>query len=119
MDTRKKQKADAIAAAKMPIEGIGFGDGMVLLNELPFDQASDAEQLRASISIAAAMSPRLKVIRVRDGSLLDEEAMKTLAAWAAEKDFQVWIERVSADAKVGFVLEDGRLKNNGQLALGD
>src|SRR6185503_15156667 len=38
MEARKKQKADAIAAAKLPIDGIGFGDGVVLLNGIPFDQ---------------------------------------------------------------------------------
>lgn len=110
LETRKKQKADAIAAAKLPIEGIGFGDGIVLLNGVPFDQASDAEQLRASINIAAAMNPKLRVIRVRDGSLLDDDAMKLLAEFADATDMQVWIERVDSTGKVGFVLEDGHVR---------
>jgi DNA repair exonuclease SbcCD ATPase subunit len=109
IDQRKRQKADAIAAAKLPIDGVGFGDGAVLLNGIPFDQASDAEQLRASIAITAAMNPKLRVIRVRDGSLLDENAMKLLAEFADAHELQVWIERVDSSGKVGFVLEDGRL----------
>lgn len=111
IDSRKKQKADAITSAKLPIEGIGFGDGVVLMNGVPFDQASDAEQLRASINIAAAMNPKLRVIRVRDGSLLDEDAMKLLAEFAESNDLQVWIERVDSTGRVGFVMENGEVKS--------
>lgn len=110
MENREAQKAEAIAKAKMPIEGIGFGDGVVLMNGVPFEQASDAEQLRASIAIAAAMNPKLRVIRVRDGSLLDADAMKMLAEFADANDLQVWIERVDSSGRVGFVLEDGEIK---------
>lgn len=111
MQDRAAAKAKAIADAKMPIDGIAFGDGMVLLNDVPFEQASDAERLRASIAIAAAMNPKLRVIRVRDGSLLDETAMGLLAEFATANDFQIWIERVDSSGRVGFVLEDGHLKS--------
>ena len=110
LSDREAQKRAAIAAAKMPIDGLSLGEGVVLLNELPFDQASDAEQLRASIAIAAAMNPKLRVIRVRDGSLLDEEAMGLLGEFAQANDLQVWIERVDGSGRVGFVLEDGHVR---------
>lgn len=109
IDLRQAEKVKAIAAAKMPVEGLGFGDGEILLNGLPFQQASDAEQLRTSVAIAMALNPKLRVIRVRDGSLLDEDALKLLGEVAAAQDFQVWIERVDSSGKVGFVLEDGHL----------
>jgi hypothetical protein len=110
IEARKQEKADAIAKAELPIPGIGFGDGVVLMNGIPFDQASDAEQLSASIAIAAAMNPKLRVIRVRDGSLLDTDAMQLLAEFADRHDLQIWIERVDSSGKVGFVLEAGELK---------
>ena len=110
MEKREKEKRDAIAKAKLPVDGIGFGDNQILLDGLPFDQASDAEQLRASIAIAMASNPKLRVIRVRDGSLLDEDAMKLIAEMADGNDYQVWIERVDGSGKIGFVLEDGHLK---------
>lgn len=116
MDARTKAKADAVAGAAMPVPGIGFGDGAVTLNDLPFDQASDAEQLRASIAIAMASNPKLRVIRVRDGSLLDEDGMRLLADMADASDYQVWIEKVDGSGKVGFVLEDGHLRQPDLLA---
>lgn len=106
-----KAKADAIGAAAMPVPGLTFGEGTVLLDGVPFEQASDAEQLRASIAIAGAMNPKLRVIRVRDGSLLDEEAMVLLAEYAEANDLQIWIERVDSSGAVGFVIEDGMVKD--------
>lgn len=107
---REKEKADAIQKAELPVDGLSFGDGCVLLNGVPFEQGSDAEQLRASIAIAGALNPRLRVIRVRDGSLLDEDAMGWLAEYAEEKNMQVWLERVDSSGRHGFVLEDGMIK---------
>src|SRR5690606_21518245 len=61
MQAREQAKQDAIANAKLPVPGVGFGDGVVLLNGVPFEQASDAEQLRASCAIAMAGNPTLRV----------------------------------------------------------
>jgi len=110
MEQRAANKQAAIEAAKMPATGIGFGDGIVLLNGLPFDQASDAEQLRTSVAIAIAANPKLRVIRIRDGSLLDDDAMQLLGEIADANDMQIWIERVDSSGTVGFVLEDGHLR---------
>ncbi len=110
MADRNEAKRAAIAAAKMPVEGLSFGDGIVLLNGVPFDQGSDAEQLRASVAIAAALNPKLRVIRIRDGSLLDDQAMVWLAKFAQDLDMQIWIERVDGSGKVGFVIEDGHAR---------
>lgn len=110
MEARAKQKQDAIAAAKMPVEGITFADGAILLNGVPFDQASDAEQLRASVAIAMAGEPRLRVLRIREGSLLDEDGLKLVAQMAEAKGWQVWVERVTSDGKGGFVIEDGHVR---------
>jgi hypothetical protein len=116
MEARTAKKLEAIAAAKMPIDGLNFGEGIVLLNGVPFDQGSDAEQLEASIAIAAALNPKLRVIRIRDGSLLDDLAMKRLEKLADSLDLQIWIERVDGSGKVGFVIEDGHLKETAGAA---
>lgn len=110
MEKRMQDKQAAIAGAKLPITGISFGDGVVLLNDIRFDQASDAEKLRASVEMAMAANPKLQVVRIRDGSLLDEDGLKLVAEMADARNCQVWIERVSSDGKVGIVLENGYVK---------
>ena len=107
MAARLNAKNTAIAAAKMPIEGLSFGEGEVIYDGLPFNQASSAEQLRVSVAVAMAANPKLKVLRIQDGSLLDETSMKLLAKMAAAEDYQIWIERVDTSGKVGVVMEDG------------
>lgn len=111
MDARESEKQKAVAGAKLPVDGLTFGDGVVLLNDVPFEQASDAEQLKTSCALAMAGSPQLRVIRVRDGSLLDEDSLALLGKMAEERDYQVWVERVGP-GKTGFVLEDGQLVAN-------
>lgn len=104
-------KADAIAAAKMPIEGLGFDEeGNITFGGVPLDQASDAEQLEISAAIAAALNPKLRVIRIRDGALLDDDAMARLATFAGQHDMQIWIERVSAATESAIIMEDGHVK---------
>lgn len=107
MEERDKAKADAIAGAQMPVPGLGFGAGAVTYNGLPFDQASSAEQLRVSMAIAMAANPKLRVIRITDGSLLDEDSLTAIADMAGAGDFQVWIEQVSSSGTVGIVIDDG------------
>lgn len=117
MQKREREKIEAISSANLPVPNITFGDGLILMNGVPFNQGSDAEQLRASIAIAMASNSKLRVVRVRDGSLLDESSMKILEEMAEKNDMQVWIERVDSSGKIGFVLEDGHIKH--ELEEGD
>ena len=107
MEARTRTKQEAIARAKMPVAGLGFGDGVVLYNGVPFDQASSAEQLRVSVSIAMASNPKLRVIRIQDGSLLDDASLSVIAEMAQEHDMQIWLEMVSNSNDIGIVIEDG------------
>jgi hypothetical protein len=81
----------------------------VLLNGIPFKQASGAEQLRASLAMAIALNPALRVIRIADGSLLDSEGLQLVAEMATKHDCQVWIEVVSDGDGFGFMIEDGEV----------
>ena len=110
MVARQEAKIKAIAESKLPVPGMSLGDGVVLLNDVPFDQASDGEKLLASTKMAMAANPTLRLVLIKDGSLLDKKAMESLAKIAEENNFQIWIERVEGSGKVGFVIEDGRVK---------
>lgn len=110
MADREKAIADAIKAVEMPIAGLGFGANHITYNGVPFDQASDGEQLRVSASIAMAGNPKLRIIRIQDGSLLDDDGIAMIADMAREKDYQVWMERVDKSGKIGIYMEEGEVK---------
>ena len=116
MEEREAERASALRAAEMPIRGLGFrfddkGRGTLLFEDVPFEQASSAQQLRVSTAIAMAANPRLRVLRVKDGSLLDENSMKLLSDMIADQDFQLWIERVGTGG-VGIIIEDGHVRGS-------
>ena len=56
-------------------------------------------------------NPELRVIRIKDGSLLDADGMAMLKAMASENDFQIWIERVADNDPIAVAIEDGSVAN--------
>lgn len=105
-----RQKSEALAAAKFPVPGLSFNEGGVLFNNIPFSQASSGEQLRVSVAMGLALNPKLKVLLIRDGSLLDADGLRMVAEMAEGADSQVWIERVDESGGSGVVIEDGMVK---------
>lgn len=102
--------ADKLATmekAKFPVPGLGFSDEGITLNGLPFEQASSSQRIKVSAAMGLAMNPDLRVMLIRDGSLLDEATLAVLAEMAEEADAQVWVERVSTGEEVSVVIEDG------------
>lgn len=103
------EKAATLAAAKWPIPGLGFdGDG-VTFNGVPLSQASSAEQTRIAVAIGLALNPKLPVVLIRDGSLLDERSLAAVAEQAKAAGAQVWVERVGHGAECSVIIEDGEV----------
>lgn len=104
------QKRDALAGASFPVAGLGFDETGVTYQGVPFSQASSAEQIRVSLGMAMAANPDLRVIRIMDGSLLDDDAMTAIREQVAERDFQLWIERVGDADEGAVIIEDGEIR---------
>lgn len=112
--TTAREKVRAIVAATpMPVEGLAFGDEDVTFKGHPFAQASAAERIRVALGIAMAGNPKLRVLRIKDGSLLDERSLALVADAATARGFQVWIERVDTSGRVGVVMVDGEIEGAG------
>lgn len=116
MARRAKERNEALASAEMPVPGLAFaiseaGHAVLTYEGLPFDkdQISTAVQLRVSTAIGMAANPRLRVLRISDGSLLDKASMKMLTEMAEAEDFQLWVE-VVGDGGVGIVMENGLVR---------
>lgn len=105
-----KEKERQLQSTTFPVNGLSLSDDGVLFNGLPFDQASSAEQLRISVAMGLALNPKLKVLLIRDGSLLDDDSLRMVAEMAERADGQVWIERVGEGAECSVIIEDGSVK---------
>lgn len=115
MDARKEVKRKAIAEARMPVPGLSFGDKAVLYDGVPFDQASTAAKIKVSMAIAIAQNPKVRVILIREGSMLDDDNLALVAKVAEDNNMQVWLERTDSSGKVGVVIEDGMVKADNQV----
>jgi hypothetical protein len=101
-------KAVTLAAAKMPLPGLGFDENGVTYLGQPFSQASGAEKLRVSIAIGMALNPDLRVMRVDEAGVLDADNLAMIEQLAADNDFQIWITKVDHSG-VAVVIEDGEV----------
>ncbi|MDN6210151.1 AAA family ATPase [Bifidobacterium crudilactis] len=106
----RASKDKALAEAKFPIDGLGFDESGVTYKGVPFQQASSMEQLRVSLAIAMASNPKLRVIRIKDGSLLDDDALALVAQTAEQHNYQVLMERVGTGDPGAISIEEGQVK---------
>lgn len=105
-----EQKALLIESSALPVPGLAFDDDGITYNGVPFIQSSAAERLKVSVAMAMALNPELRVISIRDASLLDDESKMALVALAQEHDYQIWYEVVGTAGEVGVIIEDGEVQ---------
>jgi AAA domain len=105
------QKEKMLLEAKFPVKGLGFTESGITFDGLPFDQAASSTKRRVSVAIGAALNPTLRVMVIKDGSLLGTKGIDQVRELANEFDLQVWIEVVTSDEedrkRCTVVIEDG------------
>lgn len=118
IDRWKKQQ---LAEAAFPIPGLAFADDGtgLLLNNVPLSQCSDSEKLKVGVGIGLRLTKEVKVMMIRDGSLLDDDSMAEVERMAAEADVQIWVERVGQDGPATWVIEDGRIMEAADESFSD
>lgn len=107
--TIDKRKAEILAASKLPVEGLEIGDEGILLAGVPFGQAAASEQWRVALALAIAGSPALNDVWIRDGAVLDDDALELVAMTAAAAGKRVWVERVGTKDAGAIVIQDGQV----------
>ncbi len=110
-------KKKALEEAEFPVKGLEVTDEGITLDGVPFSQASQAQQLKVSVAIGLALNPELKVLLIRDGSLLDEESLAAVAKMAEEHDAQLWLEVVGNREDATVIIEDGAVAGEPKLDL--
>ncbi len=102
-------KLAELAAATFPVAGLAFADDGLTFDDLPFAQASYAQQLRVAVAMGLALNPQLKVLLIKHGNALDQASLGLLAALAEEAGAQIWIEKVAEAADgVSVFIEEGQ-----------
>ena len=91
----RNETKSALSKTEMPIAGLSIGeDGELLFDGVPLLQCSTSEQIKIGVALAIKANSGLRVIFIKDGSLLDSSSMLMIKKLALENDLQIWIERV-------------------------
>jgi DNA repair exonuclease SbcCD ATPase subunit len=109
LDTVDARKAEILGKSPLPVEGLAIGDDCILLAGVPFAQAAQSEQWRVALALAIAGSPGLNDVWIKDGAVLDDEALELVAKLAAAAGKHVWVERVGTKDAGVIVIQDGQV----------
>jgi energy-coupling factor transporter ATP-binding protein EcfA2 len=114
LDELKQRKADALAAATFPVEGLGLDeDNLPTFNGISTENISGAEQLQVSAAVGLALNPKLKVLLVDDGEKLDLDSLKQLDEFATANDAVIIMARVSTGDECTVEIVDGEIAKDG------
>lgn len=104
-----RAKAEILAEAALPVEGLAIAEAGLMLGGVPFEQASDAQRWRTALAIAAAASPDLDDIWIRNGNDLDEDSLAMVEQHAAATRRRLWVERAGRRDPGIIEIRDGRV----------
>lgn len=105
-----QQKRDGLAKAVWPDEGLGIDEQGVTLDGVPLKQANTARKIVAALRIATSGDPKVKLVIISDGDMLDADSIELVRSVAAEKGYTVLVERDRDESReVGFEIVEGRL----------
>lgn len=107
-DALVKQRADALQNAKFPFKALSISpEGVVLLNNVPLRQASQAQRIRVGVALAVVANPKIRVAFIREGSLLDKKSLEMLAELAKTHNLQVFVELVESSSPAAIHIVNG------------
>jgi DNA repair exonuclease SbcCD ATPase subunit len=116
-----EEKARRLAEAVYPVPGLSMSEaGDVLFAGIPFEQASTSDRIRVSVAMGLALHPKLKVLLVRDGSLIGEKKLKTIEEMVREAGAQLWLEMIQEEpsGRTTVFIEDGMVAKKKEKAIG-
>jgi predicted ATP-dependent endonuclease of OLD family len=92
----EKQKKEIFKSGNLPVPGLEFDDENILYNGLPLneEQIPTSQLISVGLKIGMAMNPNLRLLVVRDGSLLDEDTLNEVLRICNEENYQLIIEMV-------------------------
>lgn len=96
IDALANERAELIATAKLPIDGLTFTDDGLELNGVPFvpGKVSDSQIMEIAAKLVIASNPTVKVFRIARGESLGAKRLETIIDIAKRNGFQGFIEQV-------------------------
>ena len=96
LDAYAKERAELVAAAKFPIDGLSFGEDGLTLNDVPFvvGKVSDSQIMEVAAKLIIASNPTVNIFRIGRGESLGAKRLQSIVNLAKQNGFQGFIEQV-------------------------
>ena len=96
LDAYAKERAELVAAAKFPIDGLSFGEDGLTLNDVPFvvGKVSDSQIMEVAAKLVIASNPTVNIFRIGRGESLGAKRLQSIVNLAKQNGFQGFIEQV-------------------------
>jgi len=108
----KQKKKDVFSKFPLPVKKLSFDDTSITYDGLPLndEQINTATLIGVGVKISMAMNPNLKLVVIKDGSLLDKDMVEKVLKICDKFDYQVLIEKVddTSDLEVKFVEQSSK-----------
>lgn len=112
VENLRDDRSKLAKSADLPVDGIEFTSSGLLLDGIPFEQLASSQQIRISSLIGMRINNALRIMRIKDGSLLDDDSFGELVTMAKEHDIQLWIESVGQGHGDAIEIEAGEIKKD-------
>ena len=105
-----EEKARIVSETALPLDGLEFTEDGVMFKGTYFNQLSTAEQIRISSLVAMAQNPKLRIIMIREGALMNSENLRMITELAKGENYQLWIEKFQeTPGDTGLHIVDGSI----------
>jgi len=102
-------KRSRLAAAALPVDGLGItADGITYRGALLVN-ASGAQRMQVAIALAAAAQPQLRDVWIRDGAIISAQSLDEIAEMARAAGVRLWVERIETRDPGVIEIHDGRV----------
>jgi len=110
IDALLKEKAKVLESADFGIPDLFVNDDGVLFEGNPLEQQSSARTIEISTRIAMRDKTKLRLLIIRDASLIGTPIFKRIAEMADAEGYQLWVERFQEEpGEEGIHIVDGTI----------
>lgn len=103
----RKQKADLLKGADLPLPGLSVEDGELIYNGQKWDNMSGSEQLRVSTAIVRRLNPDCGFVLLDKLEQMDLDTLQEFGQWLEQEGLQAIATRVSTGDECSIIIEDG------------
>lgn len=102
-------KRARLAAAALPVDGLGITEAGITYRGALLANASGAQRMHVAIALAAAAQPQLRDVWIRDGAIISAQSLAEIAEMARAAGIRLWVERVETRDPGAIEIRDGRV----------